>query len=142
MSHQQSPLTLLSHEFISFRCEASRDKEADGALALQTQCDISRHAEDHSRWMIHLKVSFSAVEAEKPSPYTGEVAVEGLFQVQDSFKTRHREALIRVTASSMLYGACREMLANFTARSIHGILSLPSISFREKREKVVDQDAE
>lgn len=29
--------------------------------------------------------------------------------------------------------ACREMIANFTARSIHGILSLPSISFRQPK---------
>ena len=41
--------------------------------------------------------------------------------------------LIRVTATSILYGACREMIANFTARSLHGILSLPSISFRKPK---------
>jgi hypothetical protein len=40
-----------------------------------------------------------------------------------------REELIRVTGASMLYGACREMLANLTARSTHGMSTLPSVSF-------------
>ena len=40
----------------------------------------------------------------------------------------------RVTTTSIQYEACREMIANFTARSLHGILSLPSISFRNPKE--------
>lgn len=43
------------------------------------------------------------------------------------------QCYIRVNATSILYGACREMIANFTARSLHGILSLPSISFRKPK---------
>lgn len=72
--------------------------------------------------------------SESPSTYEGIISIEGQFQIHDTFGDKNREALIRVTATSILYGACREMIAGFTARSIHGILSLPSISFRQPKE--------
>jgi preprotein translocase subunit SecB len=135
MAHEQSPLTLLSHRFISFSCEVSREKNPAGSLALNTEQTVSQHTEEAQRWMVELEVSFKADDPKTPSPYSGKITVQGHFLVQEEFKERHHEALIRVTGSSMLYGACREMLANFTARSTHGILSLPSISFREKKEE-------
>jgi len=33
----------------------------------------------------------------------------------------------------MLYGACREMLANLSARSTHGMSTLPSVSFANSK---------
>lgn len=136
MSHNQSPITLLNHRFISFHCDSSDKKKAEGSLELNTQQHIAQQTEDSSRWTIQLEVTFRAVDKKKPSPYSGGIKIEGEFRVQEDYQDKHDEALIRVTASSILYGACREMLANFTARSTHGILSLPSISFRDAKEKV------
>jgi preprotein translocase subunit SecB len=86
--------------------------------------------------MVELEVRFDPADKENPSPYAGKIVIQGHFNIYEGFNESHHEALVRVTGSSMLYGACREMLANFTARSTHGILSLPSISFRDKKEKV------
>ena len=67
-------------------------------------------------------------------PDYGTITILGEFRIHETFDETNHEALIRVTATSILYGACREMIANFTARSLHGILSLPSISFRKPKE--------
>lgn len=133
MLHQQSPLTLLNHRFISFHCDTSADDKAEGSLSLKTEQNISQSTENNFRWRVQLVIQFQAAEEGKPSPYHGEIIIEGLFEIQESYDAKLHEALIRVTASSILYGASREMLANFTARSTHGILSLPSISFRDKK---------
>lgn len=130
MSHEQSPLTLLNHRFISFSCHASNEDKAEGALALNTEQHIAQHSEDNSQWKVQLEVKFHAVDEASPSPYAGEIKIEGHFRVREDFDPERREELMRVTASSILYGACREMLANFTARSTLGMLSLPSVSFR------------
>ena len=66
-------------------------------------------------------------------PDCGTITILGEFWIHETFEETIREALIHVTATSILYGACREMIANFTARSLHGILSLPSISFRKPK---------
>ncbi len=148
MPHDQSPLTLLSHRFLSFSCDASRDTKAEGPLSLNTQHTISQHTEEALRWLVELEVAFSPSEEDNPSPYTGKIIVQGHFLVNEEFKKDHEdkenfhEALVRVTGSSMLYGAAREMLANFTARSTHGTLSLPSISFQENKEKVTNTNAQ
>ncbi len=141
MAHDQSPLTLLNHRFTAFHCDAAEDLEAVGILALHTEQSIAQNDEDQFHWRVKLEVRFDADDKNKPSPYSGKVCIEGEFHVSENFKVIENEALIRVTASSMLYGACREMLANFTARSKHGILTLPSISFREKKEKISSEAA-
>ena len=53
------------------------------------------------------------------------------------------DELVNVTGASMLYGACREMLANLTARSTHGMSTLPSVSFGSTRPaaKVATREA-
>ncbi|WP_444633909.1 hypothetical protein [Cupriavidus oxalaticus] len=49
---------------------------------------------------------------------------------------------VRFTGYTMIYGAMREMLANLTARSTHGMLQLPSAQFHETaREESVRDEA-
>jgi len=55
--------------------------------------------------------------------------VTGHFAVNEKYPQQKIQDLIEVTGSSILYGACREMLANLTARASHGVVSLPSVSF-------------
>ena len=53
----------------------------------------------------------------------------GPFIVADQYPAEKVSDLIKITGASILYGACREMLANLTARGPHGMVSLPSVSF-------------
>jgi len=132
MPHSQSPLSMLEHTFTHFQCTATEGEEINGSLNLETEVEIAMDSEDPLRWLVILTVIFQANDKDTPSAYTGSIRIRGTFKICESFKEKNREALIRVTATSMLYGACREMLANFTARSCNGMLDLPSVSFRQK----------
>lgn len=131
MPHDTSPLAILGHRFLAFECRATTGSRCDGAMELKTTSDIAGDPEDPLLWKVTLAVEFTPESPGKPSTYEGHVVISGEFRIHESFVEKNREALIRVTAASILYGACREMIANFTARSVHGILSLPSISFRK-----------
>lgn len=134
MPHNTSPLALLSHRFLAFECKATLGDQTGGSLALKTQHEVSSFPEDPLRCLVTLTVEFSPEDPAQPSTYEGQIKIIGDFQIHETFEEKNREAIIRVTAVSILYGACREMIANFTARSVHGMLSLPSISFRKPKE--------
>ena len=89
--------------------------------------------------MVILTVEFYAAKEGDTPPYTGKVTVHGWFSIAENYPEEKQAALIEVTAASILYGACREMVAGFTARSYHGIMSLPSVSFAPiQREEIQD----
>ncbi len=134
MPHSTSPLSILSHRFLAFECLATDGDCTGGALTLKTSHEFFAAEEDPLSWKVILTVEFLPENSQEPSTYQGKITAEGRFQIDENFNEKNREALIRVTATSILYGACREMIAGFTARSIHGILSLPSISFRQPGE--------
>jgi preprotein translocase subunit SecB len=134
--HNTSPLAILNHRFLVLECRATPGEHTGGALALRTSHEISAAPNDPLHWKVVLTVEFSPENPDAPSTYEGRISAEGEFRIHESFEEKNREALIRVTATSILYGACREMIASFTARSIHGILSLPSISFKKTKEMV------
>lgn len=132
--HNTSPLAIQNHRFLFFECRATLGEQTGGALELKTFHEISAVPDDPLHWKVVLTVEFFPENPAVPSTYEGKISVEGEFRIHESFEEQNREALVRVTATSILYGACREMIASFSARSTHGILSLPSISFRKTKE--------
>jgi len=124
-----SPLAIEYHEFRSIHVEASNQITPKGLLSLRTVRNVERHHEDLRRWMVDLTVDFYNSDEANPAPYSGSINARGWFTVVDGYPDEKQSTLIEVTAASILYGACREMLANFTARSSHGIMSIPSVSF-------------
>ncbi len=138
--HSDSPLKLESYHFLNFQCNASQEENADGALQLTTKREVYFSEEDPRKANVILTIRYSPAEKEETT-YQGEITVSGRFEIMEGFAEDKREALIRVTASSILYGAARELLANFTARSVHGVLSLPSISFRNPKQQESDTNA-
>ncbi len=134
MPHNTSPLAILNHRFLVFECRATSGTQTGGAMALKTAHEITGTPDDPLRWQVALTVEFAPEDPANPSTYEGRITITGDFQIHQTFEEKNHEALIRVTATSILYGACREMLAGFTARSVHGILSLPSISFRKPKQ--------
>lgn len=129
-----SPLSIEHHEFRSVRVEASDQPTPQGSLSIRTVRHIERHHDEPRRWMVDLTVEFHSSNEEEPAPYSGSIKARGWFAVVDGYPDEKQPLLIEVTAVSILYGACREMIASFTARSSHGILSLPSVSFAPMSE--------
>ena len=133
MPHKTSPLTILDHRFLEVLVKTNEAPSEYGQYDLVTRAEIFSTESDPLKWQVLLEVAFGPRDTESPTPYTGKVVVSGFFRILESFTETNREALIRVSAASILYGSSREMVANITARSIHGILSLPSISFRKEK---------
>lgn len=124
-----SPLSIDHHIFLAIQVEASELEKPQGVQSLKTRRKLEPHPEDPRQWMVDLAVEIGTPQGGEPAPYSGKVEARGWFTVAEAFPLERIPALIEVTACSILYGSCREMLANFTARSAHGIVSIPSISF-------------
>ena len=132
MPHNTSPFTILDHRFLEVSVRASENPAPEAQYDLKTRSEVSASEYDPLEWTVVLEISFGATNEDQLAPYTGKIVIRGSFKIRESFTEKNREALIRVSAASILYGASREMVANMTARSINGILSLPSISFRKQ----------
>lgn len=127
-----SPLHILSHRFTRLEVIASEDESPSGGMSLTTTRQFARDEKQTRDWKITLDIKFGSSDGDpEKSPYSGRLVIEGEFRVVDAYPEDKIQALIEVTGSSILYGACREMLANLTARSTHGMISLPSVSFLE-----------
>ena len=124
-----SPLQLHGHRFTEVMMKASEQEKPQAGFSLRTLRDIRIHPENPRKFFLSLRIELGSNTPEQESPYTATLAVEGEFEVVEGYTAASPEELVNVTGASMLYGACREMLANLTARSIHGMSTLPSVSF-------------
>ncbi len=97
---------------------------------LKIDRDVFQPDDDETLKGVILKLEFSASEDGAPPPYTGQIALRGLYRVHSSYK-HDPKRLVRVTGASMLFGVAREMLSAITARSPNGLMTLPSVSFYE-----------
>lgn len=129
MQLSPSPLAIERHEFTSIQLEAAEAENPTGELKIKTRRSLAKDVENPSHWKLTLTVEFGPNNADEPAPYAGSVTIVGSFHIGPGYPDEKHQTLINVTAASILYGACREMVANLTCRSTHGLLSLPSISF-------------
>jgi preprotein translocase subunit SecB len=124
-----SPLRLLAHRFTEVSVKASEQNEPQGGFSLNTTRSFRQHDDKPREYQLILALELGSSTPDQESPYAARLTIEGEFEVAEAYQPEMREELIRVTGASMLYGACREMLANLTARSTHGMSTLPSVSF-------------
>jgi preprotein translocase subunit SecB len=124
-----SPLRLLAHRFTEVSVKASEQHEPQGGFSLNTTRSFRQHEDKPREYQLILALELGSSTPDQESPYAARLTIEGEFEVAEAYPPEMREELIRVTGASMLYGACREMLANLTARSTHGMSTLPSVSF-------------
>ena len=133
-----SPLQIEHHEFLDIEVHAAESDEARTSLPLAVNRSFALHNDDPHRWRVELTVRFGGEKHAKPSVYSGLLRVAGYFRVQEKYPAEKVNQLVEVTGASILYGACREMLANLTARGSHGVVSLPSISFVPPKKEVTE----
>ena len=124
-----SPLRLHGHRFTEVSVKASEQEQPQGGFSLRTLRTLQDHAENPRMFRLILKVELGSSTPDQESPYSATLTVEGEFEVLESYNAGTPEELVNITGASMLYSACREMLANLTARSTHGMSTLPSVSF-------------
>jgi preprotein translocase subunit SecB len=126
---RNSPLVIVNHQFTVIELNATSEPDPTGELSLITDLTLGKDAYNELIRFCELTVKFQSLDENKPAPYSGKITVNGVFEISKEYAEHRRNQLIEVTATSILYGACREMVANLTARSTHGLLSLPSVSF-------------
>lgn len=126
-----SPLSIIHHEFVQIQMEAALAAKFRDEISIRTNRIVQPIPENPLEWVVQLSVLFGNFDEtpKEPAKYAGQIIVRGLFQVAEQYSAEERSKLMEITASSILYGACREMLANLTARSSHGMISLPSVTF-------------
>jgi preprotein translocase subunit SecB len=129
MQLSPSPLSIVAHEFREIQIKAAEEDQPKGSLGLNFNRKWGAIDNDPLNWILELTVEFGGDQVEAKAPYAGLMRIEGIFKINKDYPEDKRDSLIRVTGASILYGACREMLANLTARSSHGMISLPSVSF-------------
>lgn len=87
-------------------------------------------------------------EKGKTCPYSFDVSVIGIFDVNPTVPVAEREQFAAVNGTTLLYGAVREQVAAITARGTHGLLFLPTVNFLDlkkplsKRQKDHSQPTE
>jgi preprotein translocase subunit SecB len=139
MQLNPSPISIIAHEFREIKVKAAEEDKPQGSLSLKFNRKWGASENDPLKWILELTVEFGGDDVKAQAPYEGLMVIEGLFEIHKAYPEEKRDSLIKVTGASILYGACREMLANLTARSAHGIISLPSVSFIEAASKPPSQ---
>lgn len=124
-----SPLRLHGHRFTEVSVRASEQDEPQGGFSLRTHRTLQEHTENPRMFRLILRVELGSSTPDQESPYFANLTIEGEFEVLEGYTAGSPDELVNITGASMLYGACREMLANLTARSTHGMSTLPSVSF-------------
>lgn len=109
--------------------KAAEQDDPKGGFSLRTHRSLRQHPSSPRKFLLTLRVELGSNSSEQVSPYVATLTIEGEFEVAEAYQGASPEDLVNITGASMLYGACREMLANLTARSIHGMSTLPSVSF-------------
>ena len=129
-----SPIEVVAQEFLSMAVSATPAEEF-GPGELEVNRQVHQDEDMPERWLVLLTVHIKGEEVDDalPPPYTGVLVARGIYDIHEAFKG-DAERLIRITGASMLYGAIREMLANYTSRGPNDIVYLPSISFYEDVE--------
>lgn len=131
-----SPLRLHGHRFTEISVKASEQDSPQGEFSLRTLRTLRDHTENPRKFLLILRVELGSSTPDQESPYSANLTIEGEFEVLEGYTAGSPEELVNITGASMLYGACREMLANLTARSTHGMSTLPSVSFGPPRPAV------
>jgi len=137
--HSASPLRFVEHHLSRLSLEVAQKVDAEGVFGLKTNRKVTKDTKDPRRWRVEMEVEFGPGEPAKATPYSGAITFTGTFEVAESYPVEKREDLVAVTGASILYGACREMIANLTARAKYGLLSLPAITLL-KPEKKIESD--
>ncbi len=98
------------------------------ALTINVQTGLGQHPENSHRWQCMLSVS-SLMPPDKKYPYDFKITLVGYFEVQGQVPSEHIEPLVRLSGSSMLYSAAREILATTTGRGPMPCVVLPATLF-------------
>ena len=131
MSPILSPLQMKDHRFTNLRVKSIEFGSIAAKPSLRPTIWFEPVTETTNQWKLILTVVIASADATKPFAYEADVQVQGLVEALEALPEDKRQQIALVNGFSILYSAAREMLLNITARSAHGPMALPTISFVE-----------
>ncbi|WPJ97049.1 hypothetical protein SH580_04935 [Coraliomargarita algicola] len=130
-----SPIQLKKHDFAEISIVANPEvddsKASDVTCACRHQFGAGPNDDKQLTWMARLRLELlKPEESDTVCLYTGAIEVFGEFEIHPDLPENERAKHIHISGGAMLYSAIREMATLLTARSIHGVIELPSIDPR------------
>jgi len=128
MPPDRSPLAILTHEFTTIELRAEISEEPVGKLNLTTAVSFGTNPENELERACELTVEFGPVDKDQPASYSGKISVVGSFRISENYPEDRRDQLMKVSASSILYG-CLPRDAGQPHGKVGSWASLSSLSF-------------
>jgi preprotein translocase subunit SecB len=103
--------------------------------------EISKKIDDP--FSLRYVLTIASIGPKSKVPYTFRVALVGFFHVDHSVVEKDEKqasVLLYANAPALLYAAARELLATTTARGPYPAVILPSVSFLDDAEKLVEEE--
>jgi preprotein translocase subunit SecB len=135
-----SPLQLRHSCFTNISVQTNPNGLPDGQITLEPFIAFQKNQTDANQWLLSLRVIMKSTDAQKPFIYDADIGIHGLVEVQADFPAEKREQIATVNGLSILYSSIREMLLMMTARSGHGPMCLPTLSFVEVLANKIAED--
>ncbi len=129
-----SPLQVKEHRLAEFSLkpitETNHVESDSDVVSCRHGILCHQNPNDENHWNLRLKVELINTKENPSSQYVGLVEAVGEFQVHPEYPADKAETLVRISGGSVLYGAIREWVAIVSARSINGVLELPTVDTR------------
>jgi preprotein translocase subunit SecB len=142
MSAPLSPLQLKDHRFTNLRVKSLKFGSISAKPSLKPTIWFEQVSDTTNQWRLVLTIVIASADAAKPYAYEGEVPLQGLVEALEALPQERRQQIALVNGFSILYSAAREMLLNVTARSAHGAMMLPTISFVDMVKQATQKPVE
>jgi preprotein translocase subunit SecB len=126
-----SPLQLKSHWFPVVNVRATPNGKPSGQISATQEIGFMQIPDQPNHWNLQLVIKFGSADPSNPFFYEIEIHAFGIVELIGEIDPEKREPIVVINGLGILYGACREMVMNITARSIYSPCSIPSLNFTE-----------
>jgi hypothetical protein len=129
-----SAIQVQNHHFVDFSLKPegilTEAEMAQRSITCRHQLTWTPRDAEQQFWLARLRVEIIHPEGGGKSLYTGVLEIVGEFALHPEVPMADRQKLVSMNSGAILYGAIREWFAIFTARSLHGMVELPTVDAR------------
>jgi preprotein translocase subunit SecB len=104
---------------------------------LAVKCSYEQISNKKNKRKCGIEISL-AEKSNTNFPYQFKIVMTGLFTINTEIDAETGERLFRVNAPALLYSAAREIIFNLTSHSEHAPFLLPSVTFLDEAEPVIN----
>jgi preprotein translocase subunit SecB len=134
-----SSLQLRNYHFTFVNIRANTKASQTAKVMAEQQVGFVPVEGQPNQWSLQLQLKLDSADQDNPFSYDMELMVVGIVEIISAdIPVEKRESIAVVNGLGMLYGACREMVMNITARSVYGPCTLPSLNFATVLQEAIE----